>query len=98
MRLKEREKNLIIAIFKNTFIHGALYLFGSRVDDTAKGGDIDLYIVPDDFNKLTEKKVDFLVRLKKIIGEQKIDVVIDRRLNRTIDRVAREQGVLLCQN
>jgi predicted nucleotidyltransferase len=51
-----------------------IFLFGSRVDDSAKGGDIDLLII-------TEEKLP-LVSLKRIrrlilneIGEQKIDIV-----------------------
>jgi hypothetical protein len=97
MRLKESELNNIKDIFIKVFGGGELYLFGSRIDDCKKGGDIDLYIVPVSGDNLTEKKIDFLVLLKKAIHEQKIDVVIDRGKNRLIDRVARTTGVLLCR-
>ena len=98
MRLKPTEQISIKEVFVRTFNHGALYLFGSRVDDNQNGGDIDLYIIPTSTNNLSVKKIDFLVQLKRAIGEQKIDVVIDRGLNRTIDQVAMRNGVLLCQN
>ena len=44
MRLTEFEQNTISKHFESFFAHAELYLFGSRVDDTKKGGDIDLYI------------------------------------------------------
>jgi uncharacterized protein len=52
-----------------------LYLFGSRVDDTKKGGDIDLLIVSDELTKrdLRVLRVDFF----KHFGEQKLDIILD---------------------
>lgn len=97
MRLKENELKSIKNLFSKVFEHGDLYLFGSRVDDSKKGGDIDLYIVPQSGYNLTAKKIDFLVLLKKAIDEQKIDVVIDRGKDRLIDRIAKTTGVLLCR-
>ena len=52
-----------------------LYLFGSRVDDTKKGGDIDLLVISD---KLTKKDLRHLrVEFFKQFGEQKLDIVLD---------------------
>lgn len=77
-----------------------VWLFGSRVNDQAKGGDIDLYIEsqtqkPTD---LITAKLQFLRDLHKKIGEQKIDVVL-RRTDSTVDlpvyRIAKQTGVLL---
>ncbi|NCO00442.1 MAG: nucleotidyltransferase domain-containing protein [Epsilonproteobacteria bacterium] len=52
-----------------------LYLFGSRVDDAARGGDIDLLIVSDTLTKkdLRVIRVDFF----KHFGEQKLDILLD---------------------
>lgn len=53
-------------------------MFGSRTDDSKKGGDIDLFIKNNDESTLTlEAKIHYLTELKKILGEQKIDVVFD---------------------
>lgn len=56
----------------------ALYLFGSRVRDDLKGGDIDLLVrVPEE--KLREVKsleIKFSTLIQEIIGEQKIDILI----------------------
>ena len=72
-----------------------IYLFGSRTDDTKRGGDIDLYIEPADKNHLFDKKLQFLVTLTKILGEQKIDVVISKDKNRLIERIALTTGIEL---
>lgn len=55
-----------------------VYLYGSRTDDTLKGGDIDLlWIVPDDLEKsLNIDKYIILTALKKEIGDQRIDLGI----------------------
>lgn len=54
-------------------------LFGSRTNDLFKGGDIDLFISGGDSQRMTvQKKIEFLVKLKELIGDQKIDVVLDR--------------------
>ena len=52
-------------------------LFGSRVDDSRKGGDIDLYIqgLQLDLQAQQLAKARFLAKLKQAIGEQRIDVV-----------------------
>lgn len=97
MRLSEHTKTSIIAVFEQIFQKGTIYLFGSRVDDQQKGGDIDLFVVPKSLDNIANKKIAFLVLLKQMIGEQKIDVVIDRGENRLIDHIAKQQGVLLCQ-
>ena len=44
MRLSKYYVDSIKNVFNDVFCEGAIYLFGSRVDDTKKGGDIDLYI------------------------------------------------------
>ncbi|WP_418641217.1 nucleotidyltransferase domain-containing protein [Sulfurimonas sp. ST-27] len=95
MRLTDDEVNLIKKAFFETFKDGKIYLFGSRVDDTKRGGDIDLYIIPRNQDELRKKKIDFLVKLDEYIGEQKIDVVIAKDLNRLIEKEALRTGIEL---
>ena len=78
MRLNKRYKEVIKQSFLDVFEEGEIYLFGSRVDDTKKGGDIDLYLVIDEEENRFQKKLKFLAKIKKELGEQKIDVIFNR--------------------
>ena len=95
MRLSEIQQKAIKKYFLEVFHDGHIYLFGSRIDDEKKGGDIDLYIDAPDTKNLVHKKLDFLVKLKREIGNQKIDVVFNKGLNRVIDDIAMKEGILL---
>ena len=98
MRLTPYETQAIRNGFTEVFNGGKIILFGSRVDDDQKGGDIDLYLVLDqDLQpmELQDKKLDFLVRIKKLIGDQKIDVVVARDPQRLIEQEALTTGVSL---
>ena len=66
MRLTEYEVKSIKESFLNIFEEGTLSLFGSRVDDAKKGGDIDLYIQTPKEKATLENKIKFLVILKEI--------------------------------
>ncbi len=56
MRLSSKYINVIKKYFHIFFGEGDIYLFGSRVDDDKKGGDIDLYLVVKNHTNLFEKK------------------------------------------
>ena len=97
MRLSKQTQAAIKHTFDQLFI-GEIYLFGSRTDDQKKGGDIDLYIIPD--QKQTpeqryDQKIKFLVALQLAIGEQKIDLVIAKDKNRPIEKEAIRTGIKL---
>ena len=96
MRLTKDEIKSIKKTFKETFGEGKVYLFGSRVDDTQRGGDIDLYLVPNKkYDNILERKIAFLAKLDEYIGEQKIDVIIAKDPNRYIEQEALRNGVEL---
>jgi predicted nucleotidyltransferase len=86
MRLTNYEVLKIKETFYEIYKSGKIYLFGSRVNDCMKGGDIDLYIVPASKKYLLEDKIKFLVDLKSKIGDQKIDVIISKDKARLIER------------
>jgi len=90
LRISLFYKEAIKKVFKEVFREGEIYLFGSRMDDKKRGGDIDLYLVVRDKNNLFEKKLKFLAKLKKIIGDQKIDVVFNIDENRLIEKEAKK--------
>ena len=101
MRLTDFQRQSIYETAKSNFGADAqVWLFGSRVDDQAKGGDIDLYIEPQNQKPadLITAKLQFLRDLHKKIGEQKIDVVLhraDSAVDLPIYRIAKQTGVLL---
>jgi len=94
MRLSLNYQQTIKKYF-NEFFDGELYLFGSRVDDSQKGGDIDLYLVVNNKENLFAKKIKFLSRIKRELGEQKIDVVFNEDPNRLIEQEAKKWGIQL---
>jgi predicted nucleotidyltransferase len=95
MRLSNYEILSIKQVFKQFFQEGEIYLFGSRVNDDLKGGDIDLYISNHNVTNILERKLKFLVELKKKIGDQKIDLIISKDINRVIEQEAINKGVKL---
>jgi predicted nucleotidyltransferase len=94
MRLNEKYVTTIKNAFYEVFQQGEIFLFGSRVDDTKKGGDIDLYLVVENSN-LFRKKLKFLAKIKRVIGEQKIDIVFNLDENRIIEQEAKKWGIKL---
>lgn len=75
-----------------------VWLFGSRVDNNKRGGDIDLLIRPDPANadRPLLRKIHLLGKLEKALGERKIDVVVEHSGDsRPIVRIAHETGIRL---
>ena len=96
MRLTHSQLTIIKQTVSHIFGVGALvYLFGSRVDDAKKGGDIDLYIVPEIKDNLPEKKIQFLTALVMNLGDQKIDVIIAKNDGSLIEKEALKKGIEL---
>jgi len=94
VRLKDYEKDILKKYFYKYF-NGEIYLFGSRVDDTKRGGDIDLYLKIDNKENLFERKLKFLASVKKEIGERRIDVVFNKDDTRLIEKEAQKWGIKL---
>lgn len=96
MRLTESEVHSIKRAFIETFEDGKIYLFGSRVDDSKRGGDIDLYLCPSKvYDDERQRKINFLVKLDEYIGEQKVDAVLAKNKDRLIEKEAIRTGIEL---
>lgn len=103
MRLTSAQRHLVVSAARRAF--GAdvqVRLFGSRLDDRRRGGDIDLYITTalDDADALVKAKLEFLAELdaNAALAGEKIDVVLNSPLHvvtRAIDQVAQSEGVRL---
>lgn len=102
MRLTPEQQDAIASAFRGVFSSGArLFLFGSRVDDALKGGDIDLCVETDlqPWDLLVQARSAFRVQLTRLLGERKVDVVLRRRGDalRAIDQEILTKGVELCR-
>jgi predicted nucleotidyltransferase len=76
-----------------------VWLFGSRVDDEKRGGDIDLYLELPGMESEQRSRLEtrFWIRLQRALGERKIDIVTHQQGSplRPIDQQARTTGVQL---
>jgi hypothetical protein len=99
VRLSAFQISAIRNAFKESFLsEDHLWLFGSRVDLTKRGGDIDLYVetTMNSASLVTKAKLKFLTKVQMSIGEQKIDLVVKfDETDLLIYRIAKEQGVPL---
>ena len=60
MRLTQEEIKKIKEVIFKIFGKSRIYVFGSRTDDKAKGGDIDIFVIPENRENLFKKKFFFL--------------------------------------
>ena len=75
MRLSQNEVTLLKEKLASLSKEAKLYVFGSRVDDSKKGGDIDLLVVS---TTLTKKDLRRLrIAFFNVFGEQKLDILLD---------------------
>ncbi|HOT77411.1 MAG TPA: nucleotidyltransferase domain-containing protein [Candidatus Wallbacteria bacterium] len=78
MRISKAIAEFLKAEIRGRMGPAAIYLFGSRADDSKRGGDIDILVI-------SEREADFSIRSKikinfyKKFGERKLDLVFYRR-------------------
>lgn len=93
MRLAENEKSAIRAAISEADPGALIYLFGSRADDAAKGGDIDLLVLSKKITLMA--KLGILAQLHQKLGERKIDIAIYQDDSRPFPRMVMQEGVPL---
>lgn len=93
MRLSETEKQVIKQTAVRLDAKARVYLFGSRVNDAAFGGDIDLLIDSDQFD--LERTAQYRWELMSQLGEQKFDIVNARRASKEFVALIRSHAVEL---
>jgi predicted nucleotidyltransferase len=94
MRLSPEEITAIRRLVQDRFgVDAGIWLFGSRLDDTARGGDVDLYVEPErlpDENLLLARQAlrrDLERRLRL-----PVDLVVNAGHTTAFMRQAREEG------
>jgi len=95
MRITENEKNVIIDAVKNVDPDARLWLFGSRTDDSKKGGDIDIAIFSEKIKQDVMQEIKVRRFICDRIGEQKIDIVTSSDGKEAFFRLAVTEGILL---
>jgi predicted nucleotidyltransferase len=101
MRLTPDQQSAICTTVAETFgDEASIWLFGSRVDDNKRGGDIDLLIETkqSDVAAIVHAELAFLTKLQMKLGEQKIDVLVDyptRHFSPPIFTIAKQTGIRL---
>jgi hypothetical protein len=98
VRLTAQERTAITECARRIFGDGCVVrLFGSRVDDRRRGGDIDLHVVADDRLATLPNEIAFKQAVQDRTEEQRIDVVLRGRSDPPgpIDEIAVASGVLL---
>ena len=76
-----------------------VFLFGSRTDNRRRGGDIDLFISnPAGKHLKVRSKIKFITDLILLIGEQRIDVVLDNpeKKDSVLYKTIHNTGIQLC--
>ena len=94
MRLSPLQSDLICQqVHRHLGDDAAIWLFGSRVDDQQKGGDVDLYVETNPHPLLSEIKCK--VSLQESL-QMSVDLVVRPPLdNSTIAQIAKSQGIRL---
>ncbi|MHB1360248.1 MAG: nucleotidyltransferase domain-containing protein [Rhodocyclaceae bacterium] len=99
MRLSPRTRDIIRATTREVFgAEARVRLFGSRTDDTQRGGDIDLLVeLPCPQADSRKKSLTLAARLQMQLGDQPIDILVldPQTTMQSIHRVAAATGIPL---
>jgi predicted nucleotidyltransferase len=99
MRLKPTQIRIIRqSVAELTGSEGLVTLFGSRTDDTARGGDIDLLIeIPRPVEEPAWLSARISGKISHQLGGQKVDVVLSAPNLECfpIHKIAKKQGIIL---
>ncbi len=84
MRLKIEEINQIKNTINEYFDNAKIYIFGSRLDDSKKGGDIDIFIISKNVESLMKKKAKVRFLLEETLCKP-VDILVHRDFSREIE-------------
>ncbi len=93
MRLTPSEISIIKKVIHGMDPDARIHLFGSRIRDELKGGDIDLIILSEKLKLLDKLKIRYL--LKEKLGERKIDLILTSKPGNAFTRISLKESILL---
>lgn len=93
MRLTKEQREQICTVVRHFDADAEIRLFGSLLDDDARGGDIDLLILSQHLG--LHEKLQIRSRLKDIFGNRKIDLLITPVPTTAFERHAMENSEIL---
>ena len=91
MRLHQTEIQTIKETILSLDENAEIYIFGSRTDQTLKGGDIDILVLSQSLSFGDKLKIKQMIFEK--MEEQKIDLIIARDTTSPFVRMAFKKGV-----
>ena len=93
LRLTTSEISVIKSSINSFDEQAKIYLFGSRVDDKLKGGDIDLLVLSE---KILQRDT-YLLKAKifRTLEEQKIDIIIKKQPDDAFTKYIFKQAIEL---
>lgn len=98
MRISRQQQEDVIELVQQHISQSAkIWLFGSRADDNARGGDIDLYIEVENLPDTFGRKINLRLALEDRWGEVKVDLLVHdiQYPEQAIHKIARQEGVRL---
>ena len=93
MRLTESQILIIKDEIKKKDADALIYLFGSRVDNDALGGDIDLLVISTQID--FSQKIKIQAQLFMKLNEQQVDLLVAKDREKPFVQLALLDGVLL---
>ena len=96
MRLSNEDIKIIKKVAREVYPGSPIWLFGSRVDDNKKGGDVDLFVETNQPNSI-EEEIKFLTKLQRARIERKVDLIVKspNSNHRSIFDTAKQTGIIL---
>ncbi|OGS90187.1 MAG: hypothetical protein A2Z95_02085 [Gallionellales bacterium GWA2_60_18] len=96
MRITNAQAEQAVSIIRESLgAEAAVWLFGSRVNDTKRGGDVDLYAETSLHGVLLDETVRAKIALSDLFGRSVDLVVNNHRKSSPIYQIAREEGIRL---
>lgn len=93
MRISENQRELIVKSIKSKDPGSEIFLFGSRVNDSLRGGDIDVLVISQKIN--LELLLDIRVELSESLEDFPFDIMLEPNWDNAFSKHIRNSCVKL---